>query len=262
MDNIDTLLISTAVVIGIANLIVLLRGSQIFTFMRGDKRVILDTCALIDGRIVEIARAGFVPSQLLVPRPVIRELQFMADQADPAKRERARFGLDVIGELQQMRGVNVQVIARDSKELVDEQLISLAKQFGAQLYTTDYNLNKVAQVEGVNVLNVNELAQAIRSRFLPGENVSVKLVQPGQSAHQGVGYLDDGTMVVVENAKQFIGEHVDVVFTRVIQTHAGKMMFATLKKSVDGRSGAYRGNSKKNDGDKRRRSARVKPLIK
>lgn len=195
----------------------------------GGKKVILDTCALIDGRIVDIARAGFVPSQLLIPRPVVRELQFMADQADPTRRERARFGLDVIKELQQLKGVDVHILAHDSKELVDEQLIALAKQYQAQLYTTDYNLNKVAQVEAVTVLNVNELAQALRSRFLPGETHTIKLVQTGQDPHQAVGYLDDGTMVVVEHARKLIGKQVTVVFTRVLQTQAGKMMFATVR---------------------------------
>ncbi|PLS81913.1 hypothetical protein CYG49_00930 [Candidatus Saccharibacteria bacterium] len=194
-----------------------------------NKKVVLDTCALIDGRIVDIARAGFVPSKLLIPRPVVRELQFMADQSDPTRRERARFGLDVIKELQQLKGVDVHILPHDSKELVDEQLIALAKQHGAQLYTTDYNLNKVAQVEAVTVLNVNELAQALRSQFLPGETAHIKLVQAGQDAHQGVGYLDDGTMVVVENGRKLIGKQVTVTFTRVLQTQAGKMMFASLR---------------------------------
>lgn len=228
MDDFQTLLLSVAASTGAASLILLVM-QQRATVKRGGKRVVLDTCALIDGRIVDIARAGFVPSQLIIPRPVVRELQFLADQADSTKRERARFGLDVINELQQLKDVDVHIVAHDSRELVDEQLLAVAKQYGAQLYTTDYNLNKVAQVEGVSVLNVNELAQAIRSQFLPGEKISIKLVQAGQSPQQAVGYLGDGTMVVVENAKQMLGKQVEVEFTRVLQTQAGKMMFAVLR---------------------------------
>ncbi len=191
------------------------------------RKVLLDTCALIDGRIVDIAKAGFVPSQLLIPRAVVRELQYMADQSDSERRERARFGLDVVRTLQETKNVDVKILPYDSQSLVDEQLIELAKRLGAMLYTTDYNLNKVAQTEAVAVLNVNELAQALRPRYLPGEKSRIKLVQAGNSAHQAVGYLDDGTMVVVEHAKSLIGREVPVVFTRVLQTEAGKMMFAT-----------------------------------
>lgn len=228
INQLETFLITVAAAAGLANVILILKQQKAVTRPAG-KKVVLDTCALIDGRIVDIAQAGFIPSQLIIPRPVVRELQFLADQADPTKRERARFGLDVINRLQQLKGVEVQIVAHESKELVDEQLLEVAKQYGAQLYTTDYNLNKVAQVEGVSVLNVNELAQAIRSQYIPGEKATIKLVQAGQNPQQAVGYLDDGTMIVVENAKHLMGKSVQVEFTRVLQTQAGKMMFATLQ---------------------------------
>lgn len=192
--------------------------------------IILDTCALIDGRIIAIAKAGFAPSKLIIPQFVIAELQFLADRGDSQKRERARFGLDVIRDLQDLRRVSV-VIAREQfkniKE-VDDKLIALAKQYGAKLYTTDYNLNKVAQIEGVTVLNVNELAQALRPPRLPGEQVEIKITQLGQDRTQGVGYLEDGTMVVVEKAGKLVGQRIRVEFSRILQTQAGKMMFAVL----------------------------------
>lgn len=194
------------------------------------KRVILDTCALIDGRIIEVARGGFTPSRLMVPKAVIHELQYMADQSDPLRRERARYGLDVINELQQLKDVDVQILQTAPRGTVpvDELLVQLAKQHNAQLFTTDYNLQKVATVEGVDVLNINQLSHALRPRFLPGEKVTIKLVQTGQNADQAVGYLEDGTMVVVEHAKRLLQQTVTATCTRMIQTEAGKMMFAVL----------------------------------
>lgn len=194
--------------------------------------IILDTCALIDGRIVEIARAGFVPQSIVIPQFVIAELQFLADQGDSHKRERARFGLDVIRTLQDLRRSTVTIAREQFKDIkeVDDKLIALAKQHGpgSVLYTTDYNLNKVAQIEGVTVLNVNELAQALRPNWLPGERVEIKIIQVGQDNRQGVGYLDDGTMVVVEDGGRKIGQRLTVECKRMLQTQAGKMMFATL----------------------------------
>lgn len=192
--------------------------------------MILDTCALIDGRIIAITKAGFVPQDLVIPQFVIAELQYLADHGDSHKRERARYGLDVIRELQDLRRASV-TIAREPfshiKE-VDDKLIALAKQYSAMLYTTDYNLNKVAQIEGVTVLNVNELAHALRPHRLPGEQLELKITQVGQDKTQGVGYLEDGTMVVVEKAGSKVGQKVVVEFSRMLQTQAGKMMFAIL----------------------------------
>jgi uncharacterized protein YacL len=192
--------------------------------------MILDTCALIDGRIIAIAKAGFVPERLIIPQFVIAELQYLADTGDSQKRERARFGLDVIRDLQDTRRTTVQIARELFKNIkeVDDKLIALAKQYRGLLYTTDYNLNKVAQIEGVTVLNVNELAQALRPPRLPGEQVELKITQIGQDKTQGVGYLEDGTMVVVEQASKLLGQRVRVEFSRILQTQAGKMMFAVL----------------------------------
>lgn len=195
-----------------------------------ERAIILDTCALIDGRIVDVVKSGFLPRRIVVPQFVIAELQFLADRGDSHKRERARFGLDVIRNLQDLRHADVGIAREqfpDIKE-VDDKLIALAKQYGAMLYTTDYNLNKVAQIEGVIVLNVNELAQALRPHRLPGERLEIKITQTGQDKTQGVGYLEDGTMVVVEKAGNRIGQRVAVEFSRILQTQAGKMMFAVL----------------------------------
>lgn len=190
--------------------------------------ILLDTSVLIDGRIVAIARSGLIGSKLIVPRSVVRELQFMADRADHDKRERARYGLDVIDELQNLDTVKLEVVddGITSQQGVDEQLMNLALKWQAKLCTIDYNLNKSARVQGVQVININEIAHALRVTYLPGEKLDVKLQQPGQDSHQAVGYLDDGTMVVVDNAKPFIGQTLTVEATRVLQTAAGKMMFA------------------------------------
>ncbi len=190
--------------------------------------ILLDTSVLIDGRIVEIVRSGLVSERLIVPRSVVRELQFMADRADHDKRERARFGLDIIEKLQEIVGTQVEVKEDGitSQHGVDEQLINLAKGYKAKLCTVDYNLNKAARVQAVEVVNINELAHALRVVHLPGEKVNVPLVQPGQDKKQAVGYLDDGTMVVVDDAREAIGKTIEVQLTRVLQTTAGRMMFA------------------------------------
>jgi len=199
------------------------------TITKKQKRLILiDTSVLIDGRIVSIAKSGFVTDTLAIPRSVVGELQYLADNADHEKRARARHGLDVIAELQQIAHITVQVLQDSTtvKEGVDERLLDLAKKYNASICTIDYNLNKVAIVEGIRVLNVNELAQSLRMAYLPGERTLLELTQKGQDSHQAVGHLADGTMVVVENASQKIGSSVEVEFIRSLQTAAGKMMFA------------------------------------
>ncbi len=190
--------------------------------------VILDSSAIIDGRIVEIAQAGFMPGQMVVPQFIVRELQLLADGNDSHKRERARFGLDVIVRLQTELPDQVRVEQTDftDKNATDDKLVQLAVDIKAYLCTNDFNLNKVAVTEGVRVLNVNELAQAVRPVALPGESHTVKIVQKGSNKDQGVGYLEDGTMVVVSGAGNMIGKSVDVAVTRMLQTEAGKMMFA------------------------------------
>lgn len=192
--------------------------------------ILLDTSVLIDGRIISVASSGFISDTLVIPRSVIGELQFLADNADHEKRARARHGLDVVTELQNNSHVSVEILQDGSKanEGVDERLLMLAKKHGAAICTIDYNLNKVAVVEGITVLNVNDLAKTLRMAYLPGEKMLIELVQKGQDQHQGVGYLSDGTMVVVEHASNLIGQTVEIEFIRSLQTAAGKMMFARL----------------------------------
>jgi uncharacterized protein YacL len=193
------------------------------------RKMVLDTCALIDGRIIELARLGFVPDELVVPEFILHELQMLADGNDTQKRERARYGLDVVRELQDSSHATVVIdhsVVGDKP--TDDKLVSLAKKLDAGLYTTDYNLNKVADIEGVHVLNVNELAQHLRPLALPGERKTVKILQKGSNPKQGVGYLDDGTMVVVDDAMKYINKPVEVEVTRIHQTMAGKMLFANL----------------------------------
>ncbi len=193
------------------------------------RRMVLDSCALIDGRITELSRMGFVPDELVVPEFIVHELQMLADGGDTQKRERARFGLDVVRELQD--GSSARVVIDSSittNQPTDDKLVALAKKLQAGLYTTDYNLNKVADIHGVQVLNVNELAQQLRPTALPGERKQVKILQKGSNPKQGVGYLDDGTMVVVDDAARLQNKTVEVEVTRIHQTMAGKMLFASL----------------------------------
>ena len=190
--------------------------------------VFVDTSVLIDGRIIAVAESNFIGDTLIIPRSVIGELQYLADNADHDKRARARHGLDVVKQLQQMPLVAVDIMQDGSKaeEGVDERLLTLAKRHSGVICTIDFNLNKVAQVEGITVLNVNELAQSLRMAYLPGEKMLLEVVQKGQDSHQGVGYLADGTMVVIEHAQKNIGQTVEIEFIRSLQTAAGKMMFA------------------------------------
>ncbi len=196
----------------------------------GQTPMFVDTSVLIDGRIVAIAESGFLTRPLYIPRSVVGELQYLADNADSEKRSRARHGLDVINVLQSISKVRV-VIFNDgvkAEEGVDNRLLSLAKKHGGAVCTIDYNLNKVAVVEGIEVLNVNDLAKTLRMAYLPGEKTLLELTQKGNDSHQGVGHLPDGTMVVVEHASKYIGTAVEVEFIRSLQTAAGKMMFAKL----------------------------------
>ncbi|MBB1562192.1 hypothetical protein HG440_001065 [Candidatus Saccharibacteria bacterium] len=197
---------------------------------RTSTAIYVDTSVLIDGRIVDIAKTGFITAQLVIPRSVIGELQLLSDGADHDKRARARHGLDVARELRTMDTVDVHLLQDGStaEEGVDERLLNLAKKHGGMICTIDYNLNKVAQVEGIRVLNINELAKSIRMEFLPGERQSLALIQKGQNAQQAVGYTADGTMVVVDGATKRIGTTVDVEIVRSIQTDAGRMLFAKL----------------------------------
>ena len=188
---------------------------------------ILDTSVLIDGRICDVAESGFLGGKLVVPQFVLHELQQVADSSDSAKRNRGRRGLDVVQRMQKMPRVHLDISSEDFPHLreVDLKLIELAKSRGAQIVTNDFNLNKLAQVQGVEVLNINELANALKPVVLPGEAMRVFILKEGKEYNQGVAYLDDGTMVVVDNAKRLISKTVDITVTSVLQTTAGKMIF-------------------------------------
>ena len=192
--------------------------------------ILVDTSVLMDGRVVDLAKTGFLLGQIIVPRSVLIELQLLADGADHAKRERARFGMDAMKELKDVLGGSFTLLddAVRIPEGVDNRLLQLAKEMNAAILTLDYNLNKVAQVEGIQILNINELAKSLRMSYLPGDELVLELTQKGQDSHQAVGYLHDGTMVVVEQAKKFIGQEKRVEIIRSLQTDAGKMMFAKL----------------------------------
>ena len=188
---------------------------------------VLDTSVLIDGRIADIAESGFLEGRLVVPRFVLHELQLVADSSDSAKRNRGRRGLDVVQRLQKLTRIQVEISSEDFPLVreVDLKLIELAKSMDAKIVTNDFNLNKLAQVQGLSVLNINELANALRPVVLPGEMMRVFILKEGKEHNQGVAYLDDGTMVVVDNARRMISKTVDVVVTSVLQTTAGKMIF-------------------------------------
>lgn len=206
----------------------LLKTPKILSSRRSDAKILLDTSVLIDGRIISVAKTGFLNGKIIIPKSVLAELQYLADTADHEKRSRARYGLDVVAELQQLPGLSVEILQDGSRPEggVDERLLELAKKYDAAICTLDFNLNKVALVESVRVLNVNELAQSLRMAHLPGERLSLELTQKGQDNHQAVGYLSDGTMVVVENSIKKIGQTVEVEIIRSLQTAAGRMMFA------------------------------------
>ena len=192
---------------------------------------ILDTSVVIDGRIVDVCETGFLEGTLLVPQFVLRELQQIADSSDGLKRNRAKRGFDVLERLQRVSKVTVQIDGRDFPQVreVDRKLLELAKVTGGKVVTNDYTLNKLAGLSGVAVLNVNELANALKPVVLPGEPMHVHVVKEGKEAGQGVAYLDDGTMVVVDHGKRFISQTVDVTVTTVLQTTAGRMIFARLR---------------------------------
>src|SRR5881296_4051291 len=192
---------------------------------------ILDTSVIIDGRIADVCETGFVDGTLVIPQFVLKELQLVADSSDSLKRNRGRRGLDILQKIQKMAGLDVIVSDIDfpDEREVDLKLIELARTLPGKIVTNDFNLNKVAQLRGVEVLNVNELANSLKPVVLPGETMKVFIIKEGKEPNQGVGYLDDGTMVVVDNAKRLIGKTVDIVVTSVLQTTAGKMFFGRFE---------------------------------
>jgi uncharacterized protein YacL len=227
-------------------MVMLTRQHDIFTAIRGQlplrgdgsqetkqdeaRSVLLDTSVIIDGRIADISRTGFVDGEMLVPRFVLNELQHIADSSDALRRNRGRRGLDMLHRLQNESVTPVRVTDMDLEGVreVDDKLVLLAKQLRCPIVTNDYNLNRVAELQGVRVLNINELANAVKALFLPGESLNVKIVQEGKEIGQGVGYLDDGTMVVVEDGETYIDQDTEVTVTKVLQTAAGRMLFARL----------------------------------
>jgi uncharacterized protein YacL len=192
--------------------------------------IIVDTSVVIDGRILEVARAGFLMGKLIVPKFVLDELHLISDSEDDMKRSRGRRGLEVLNELKKLRNVNVEILhtGNDGGNDVDSKIVHLSRERKARLITLDFNLNQVAKIQNLDVLNINELHDALRPVVLPGEELTIKLVQKGKDATQAVGYLEDGTMVVVEDGRSYIGKEVTIVVTRMFQTAAGKMIFGKL----------------------------------
>ena len=199
-----------------------------------ESRILVDTSAIIDGRIADIAATGFVPGKLLVPRFLLAELQNIADSDDPLRRAKGRRGLELLNKLRENDAVKIDIVEDNPANVkeVDHKLVYLAKKFKTDILTTDYNLNRVATIESVRVLNMNELSQALRAVVLPGEVLVVRVVQAGKEKGQGVGYLEDGTMIVVEGGDKIIGQEVETEVTRIFQTVAGKMIFATPRKGA------------------------------
>ena len=202
--------------------------------IKGARPMVLDTSVIIDGRIADICDTRFIDTKLIVPRFVLQELQSVADSSDKLKRNRGRRGLDMLKRMQNNPKVELQIHEGNLSELrevhkVDERLVVLAKAIGARVVTNDFNLNKIAQLQGVEVINLNELANALKSVALPGEIMGVRLVKPGDQLGQGVGYLEDGTMVVVEQGRSWIGQEVTITVTSVLQTPAGRMIFGRIE---------------------------------
>jgi uncharacterized protein YacL len=196
--------------------------------LQDSRRILVDTSAIIDGRISDIARTGFIPGRLLIPRFVLNELQYVSDSADNLRRQRGRRGMEILSELQKDSNIPVTITDIDVEGVreVDERLIVLARQLSCPILTNDYNLNRVAELQGINILNINELANAVKAILLPGESLKMKIIQEGKEYGQGVGYMEDGTMVVVENGHKYIGKTIDISVTKVLQTAAGRMIFA------------------------------------
>jgi uncharacterized protein YacL len=192
---------------------------------------LIDTSAIIDGRIGDLVKTGFIEGKIVIAEFVLSELHAIADSSDNLRRRKGRRGLDILGELRRSNEIAVETLSKDYPGVtdVDRKLIQLAKELNAKIITTDYNLNKVAKVEGVPVLNINELANAIKPRFIPGEEIEVEVIDKGEEIGQGIGYLDDGTMVVVENGRRFIGKKIRTIVNSSLQTEAGKMLFVRPK---------------------------------
>jgi len=213
--------------------------TDIFRFFRGqgfeENLKILDTSVIIDGRIVDVCESGFLEGVFILPQFILQELQHIADSPDPIKRARGRRGLDVLHKIQKMSQITVRIVDEDFPRIreVDAKLVALARLMNAKVITNDFNLNKVAELQEVSVLNINELANSLKPVVLPGESMKVFILKEGKEYNQGVAYLDDGTMVVIENARKLIGKNADVTVTSVLQTTAGRMIFSKLKEEYE-----------------------------
>ncbi len=208
---------------------------------------ILDTSVIIDGRIADICQTDFLDGELIIPRFVLNELQAIADSSEPLKRNRGRRGLDVLNRINKIHANKIKIISQDYNDLksVDTKLIRLAKDLDAKVLTNDYNLNKLAQLENVSVLNINDLSNALKSVILPGEELITQIIKEGKESGQGVAYLDDGTMIVVENGIKNIGDKVKVVVTSILQTPAGRMIFGRIKEKISQNHNGFNDSSKK-----------------
>jgi len=211
-------------------LLKILRGQGI-----DENRKILDTSVIIDGRIADVCEAGFLDGLFLLPQFILQELQHIADSPDPLKRARGRRGLDILHRLQKMAHLTVRITDEDFPKIreVDAKLVALARAHDAKIITNDFNLNKIAELQGVIVLNINELASALKPVVLPGESLKIFVIKEGKEYNQGVAYLEDGTMVVVENGRRLIGKNVDVTVTSVLQTTAGRMIFSRTREDYE-----------------------------
>ncbi len=250
--------IATAIIFTYLGAITILRGQDEFTLMipfvtldtkgTSEELILLDTSVIIDGRITDICKTHFLSGKFILPRFVLKELQLIADSSDPLKRNRGRRGLDVLNKIKANPNVQVKIHEMDFPELntVDAKLVKMGQVLNAKVFTNDFNLNKVAEIQGVKVLNINELANALKPIVMPGELMQVKILKEGKEHDQGVAYLDDGTMVVVDNARRKIGQTFNVTITSVLQTQAGRMIFAKLGEDQDrpDRGERFRGGSR------------------
>lgn len=236
---------STAIIFTYLGIITILRGQDEFTLIipfvkldtkgSGEELILVDTSVIIDGRIADICETHFLSGKLILPRFVLKELQLISDSSDPLKRNRGRRGLDILNRIKGNPNVQVKINEMDFPEFntVDAKLVKMGQVLGAKVFTNDYNLNKVAELQGVKVLNINELANALKPIVMPGELMQVKILKEGKEPDQGVAYLDDGTMVVVDNGRRRMGQTLNVTITSVLQTQAGRMIFARLSDDSD-----------------------------
>ena len=241
-ETLATIRVTLTLVFCYLGMVMALRGKDEFNVIipyvrlrrqdQAEDITLLDTSVIIDGRIVDIFKTKFLEGKIVIPKFVLKELQQIADSTDPIKRQRGRRGLEMLHTIQKESGLDIVLHEEDFPEVpeVDAKLVKLAKLLNAKILTVDFNLNRVASIQGIKVLNINELANALKTVVFPGEEMQIKLIREGKEHNQAVGYLDDGTMVVVEEARRFIGQEVRVVVTSVLQTQAGRMIFTKMER--------------------------------